>query len=127
MPGVIKKNVLRLKISVDNLEAVQTLESAQQLCGVETGSVDIKSLLPLQMVEQLSAVHKRQHEVQLLGRLEREFQRNNKRIVDLRKNRPLGKSVCDFRSRNNVSLAKCLKGVDPTSILLPVIFRVLAS
>lgn len=126
MPGVIEKNVLRLKISVDNLEAVQTLESAQQLCGVETGSVDIKPLFPLQMVEQLSAVHKRQYEVQLLGRLEREFQRNNKRIVDLRKNRPLGKRVCDFRSRDNVSLANCLEGVDPTSILLPVIFRVLA-
>lgn len=126
MPGVIEKNVLRLKISVDNLKAVQTLESAQQLCGIETGSVDIKSLFPLQMVEQLSAVHKRQYEVQLLGRLEREFQRNNKRIVDLRKNRPLGKCVCDFRSRNNVSLANCLEGVDPTSILLPVIFRVLA-
>ena len=66
MPGVIEKNILRLEIAVDDLEAVQTLESAQQLCGVETGSVDIKSLFPLQMVEQLSAVHKCQHEVQLL-------------------------------------------------------------
>lgn len=126
MSSVIEKNVLRLEISVDNLEAVQTLESAQQLCGVETGSVDIKSLLPLQMVEQLSAVHKRQHEVQLFRRLERELQRNNKWVVDLCKDRSLGKCVCDFRSRDNVSLANRLEGVDPTGILLPVIPQLLA-
>lgn len=64
--SIIEKNVLGLEISVDDLESVQTLESAQQLCGVETGSVDIESLFPLQMVEQLSTVHKCQHEVQLL-------------------------------------------------------------
>ena len=126
MPCVIEKNVLRLEIAIDDLEPVQTLESAQQLCGIETGSVDIKSLFPLQMMEQLATVHKCQHEVQLLRRLERELQWNNKWVVDLCKNRSLGKCVRDFRPRDNVSLADCLEGVDPTSILLPVIPRLLA-
>jgi hypothetical protein len=70
MSSVIEKNVLRLEISVNNLESVQTLESAQQLCGVETGSVDVESLFSLQVVEQLSTVHKCQNKIQLLRRLE---------------------------------------------------------
>ena len=64
--SVIQENVLGLQISVDDLKSMQALESAEQLCGVEAGSVNIESLFSLQMVEQLSSVHKCEDEVQLL-------------------------------------------------------------
>lgn len=53
---VIDENVLRLQVAVDDTESVQALESTQELCSVETRSVDVEALLLLEMVEELAAV-----------------------------------------------------------------------
>lgn len=65
MASIVEQNVLRFEITVDNLEAVETLKSTQQLCGVEAGTVDVEALLSLQVVEQFATVHKREYKIQL--------------------------------------------------------------
>jgi hypothetical protein len=94
--GVIDQNVFRLQITIDNLEAVQALQSAKQFGCVEARSVDIKSLLPLEVMEELSAIHKGQYQVQLLRRLERELEGHDEWIIDLRKHGSFGESVGNF-------------------------------
>lgn len=98
MSSVIEKNVLRLEVTVDDLESVETFQSAQQLRSIESRSVDIKSLFFLKMMEELATIHKCQDEIQFSWRLEREFQWHNERIVNLRKHRSLGEGVRDFGS-----------------------------
>lgn len=63
MTGIIKQDVLRFEIAVDNLESVKAFKRAKKLGGVETSSVDIKSLLSLEMVEKLSTVHKGENQI----------------------------------------------------------------
>lgn len=118
MTGIVKKDVLGLEVTVDDLESMQTLERTQQLRSIESSAVDVEALLSLQMVEQFPAVHKCQNKVKLFGRLERELQGNDERIVDLGQHRSLGESMCDFGSRDDVSLSDGLEGVDSASILL---------
>lgn len=67
MTGVIKKDILGLEITVDDLEPMQAFERTQQLRSIEPSTVDVEALFSLQVVEQLSAVHKCQNEVKLLG------------------------------------------------------------
>jgi len=45
--SVIEENVLRLEITVDDLETMKTFKCAQELRRVEAGTVDIESLLSL--------------------------------------------------------------------------------
>jgi len=117
--SVIEKDVLGLQITVDDVETVQALQSAQQFSGVEPSSVDIEPLFLLQMVEELSTVDKGQNKIQLLWRLERELQRNDEGVVDLGQNRPFGKSMRDFGSGNDVCFANGLEGVDSVRVFLP--------
>lgn len=63
MTSVVKKNVLRFQVAVNDLETMQALKRAEQLGGIETGTVDIESLLSLKVMEQLSTVHKRQDKI----------------------------------------------------------------
>lgn len=123
MTSIIEENILGLEVTVDDLEAMQAFKRTQQLCSIEPGAVDVKSLFSLQVVEQLSTVDECENKVQLLRRLEREFQGNDERIVDLCQHGSLCKGVRDFGSGNNVSLANCLQGVDSAGIFLPVLFK----
>jgi len=81
---VVDEDVLRLEIAVDDAEAVQALECAEQFGGVEAGAVDVEALLFLQMVEKLATVYESEHQVKLLRRLEGELKRHNEGVVDLR-------------------------------------------
>lgn len=65
--AVIKKDVFGLKIAIDDLEPVQALQSTKQLCCVETRTVDIETLLPLKVMEQLTTVDERQNKIQFFG------------------------------------------------------------
>jgi hypothetical protein len=56
MARVVEKNVLGLQITVNNVEAVQTLQCAEKLSGIESRTVDVEALLFLQVVEQLASV-----------------------------------------------------------------------
>ena len=49
------------------------------------------------MVEKLSAVDKSENKVELLGRLERKFERDNEGVFDLCKHRTLRESMSDLR------------------------------
>jgi len=42
---VIEQNVLRLQVTVDDVETMQALECAEELCGVESRTVNVESLL----------------------------------------------------------------------------------
>lgn len=45
MTSVIEQDVLGLQVSVNDIEAVQALESTQKFSCVETRSVDVETLL----------------------------------------------------------------------------------
>lgn len=116
--GIIEKNIFGFQVTVDDLESMQAFERTQQLRSIEPSTVYVEALLSLQVMEQLSAVYKSQNKVKLLGRLERELQGNDERIVDLGQHRSLSESMCDLRPRDDVSFSNGLEGVDPASILL---------
>jgi hypothetical protein len=65
MARVVEKNVLGLQITVNNVEAVQTLQCAKQFSSIESRTVDVEALLFLQVVEQLASVDECQNQVQL--------------------------------------------------------------
>lgn len=64
--SIVEQNVLRLKIAIDDIEPVQTFQCAHELSGVKPCSVDVESLLFLQMVEQFSSIDECKHKVQLV-------------------------------------------------------------
>jgi hypothetical protein len=63
--SVVEKNILRLQVAVDDVETMQAFQSAQELSGVETSTIDVESLLLLQMMEQLATIDESQHKVEL--------------------------------------------------------------
>jgi hypothetical protein len=63
MSSVVKKDVLGFQVAVDDLEAMQALEGAEQLGSIETSTVNVESLLSLKVMEQLSTIHKSQNKV----------------------------------------------------------------
>lgn len=71
------------------------------------------------MVEKLSAIDESQDKIQLLWRLERELERYDEGVVDLGEDGPLGESMCDFRSRDDVGFADGFEGVYAMSVFLP--------
>ena len=83
MSRIIKEDVFWFEIPVDNVETVKTFQSAKELSGIESRSIDIEALLTLQVVEKLSSIDKGQYKVELFRGLERKFERNNERIIDL--------------------------------------------
>lgn len=89
MASVVQQNILWLQVPVDHLEAMKTLERTEQFGSVEAGSVDIKALFSLEVVEQLATIDKCKDKVQLFWRLESELQRHDKWVVDLSKDRSL--------------------------------------
>lgn len=46
---------------------MQTFKGAKELGSVESGSIDIKALLSLKMMEKLSAIDKGQDKIELFG------------------------------------------------------------
>jgi hypothetical protein len=65
MARVVEKNVLGLQVTVNDVEAVQTLQCAKQLGSIESRTVDVEALLFLQVVEQLASVDECQNQVEL--------------------------------------------------------------
>ena len=70
-------------------------------------------------MEELAAVDKGQHNVELLGGLEGELHGNNERVVDLSQYRTFGKSMSNFGARDDVGFSNRLEGVDSASVALP--------
>ena len=64
------------------------------------------------MMEKLSAIDESQYEVQLFGRLEREFEGDDEWAIDLGEDGPFGQSVGDFGPRDNVGLSDGFESVD---------------
>lgn len=75
------------------------------------------------MVKQLPSINKCENEIQLLWRLERELERYNERVVDLRKNRTLGERVRNFGPINNVGFSNRFQGIYTACITFPVWFN----
>lgn len=71
-------------------------------------------------MKQLAPVDERQDEVKLLRRLEGEFQRHNKRIVDLSQNGTFGERMIDLRTRDNMGFTDSLESVNSLSVTLPI-------
>lgn len=63
MAGVIKQDILGFEIAVDDLESVKALQGTKKFGSVKAGPVDIKSLLSLKVVEELSAIDKSENKI----------------------------------------------------------------
>jgi hypothetical protein len=75
---------------------VQVLERKEQLSSIEPRAILVKLLLALQVVEQLSAVDIRQHEVELRLRLEAPLERDDERGGDPGEDEPFVQGVRYF-------------------------------
>ena len=64
------------------------------------------------MMEQLSTINESEHQVQLFGRLERKFERDNEWAIDFGEYSPFGQGMGDFRSRDDVCFPNSLECVD---------------
>ncbi len=85
MPRVVKQDILRFQVSIDDLEAMKTFEGTEKFSRVEARTSKVEALLFLEVVEQLSAIDEGKDEVELLRRLEGELERDDEGIVDLGK------------------------------------------
>ena len=120
MPSIIQQDVLGLQVTINDIEAVKMFQRAKQLGGVEPAPVLVELSFPLQVVEELAAVHETHHEVQFVGSLEGEFEGDDERVVHQSENGPLGKDVSDLSgSRGDVGFSDRLESVYPLSVLLP--------
>lgn len=108
--SVVEENVFGFEVSVDDVEAVQVFEGAEELSGVEAGAVLAEAAFTLEVVEELTAVDKGEAEVELFGVLEAEFERDNERVVDLAEDGALCEGVGDFRARHDVGFPDGLEG-----------------
>jgi hypothetical protein len=97
---------------------VQALQSAEQLCGIEAGTIHVEALFALQMVEEFAAINESEDEVELLRRLEGELEGDDEGIVDLGEDGALSEGVCYFGAGDDVRLADCLERVDTVRIFL---------
>ena len=70
MASVVEKNILRLQVAVDDVKPVQTFKSTQELSSVKPGTVDVESLLFLQMVKEFATIDESQYQIEFLWRLE---------------------------------------------------------
>lgn len=70
-------------------------------------------------MEELSTIDESQDEVELFGRLERELERYDERVVDFCQDSPLRQRMRDFRSSDDVGFPDGLQGVDPERVSLP--------
>jgi len=68
------------------------------------------------MMEQLSTIDESEDEVQLFGRLEREFERDNKWAIDFGEYGPFGQGMGDFRPRDDVCFPNSFESVDSEGI-----------
>jgi hypothetical protein len=68
--SVIKEDVLWLQITVDDIESVKAFKGTEEFSSVETGSVNVKALLLLEMMKQLTAIDESKNQVELLWGLE---------------------------------------------------------
>lgn len=83
MTRVIKQDILRLQIAINDVESVQAFQGTEQLGRVESRPIDIEALLSLQMMEELSSVDEGKDEIEFFGRLKGKLERHDERIVDL--------------------------------------------
>ena len=97
---------------------METFECAKKLCGVEACAIDIETLFALQVVKQLASIDECKYKVELLRRLEGEFERDDERVVDLCENGAFCEGVGNFGTRYNVRLTNRLERVDSVGILL---------
>lgn len=122
---------------VDDIQLVQMLQCEEQFRTVETCPLLVEGVLALQVVEQFSAINEavakvsgsvatgsyetnvREHQVQLLLRLEAELKRYDERAVDLGKDQTFCKGMCDFISRNDMCLPDSLQRVDTPCVAFP--------
>jgi hypothetical protein len=78
---LVDKNVLRLKIAVDDALEMQVLQGEDDLSGVELASVFLKAAFVGKMVKELTAVYKVHDQVEVLTVLERKVELHYKRVV----------------------------------------------
>jgi len=62
----------------------------QQLGSIVSRPRLVEFALPLQVMKKLSTIDEREHKVQLFGRLEREFERDNEWTIDFGEYSPFG-------------------------------------
>jgi hypothetical protein len=115
---VVQQNILRLEITVDHIESVQVFQCKKEFRRIESRSGLVELALSLEVVEEFSAIHKCQHEVEFLSRLERKFEGYDERAVDLGEYGALGERVCDFAARHDVRFAEGLERVDTECVAL---------
>ena len=118
MPSIVQQDVLGLQVTINDIEAVKMFQRAKQLCGIEPAPVLVELSFPLQVVEELPAVHETHHEVQFVGGLEGEFEGDDEWVVHQSENGPLSKDVSDLSgSRGDVGFSDRLESIDTLRVL----------
>lgn len=97
---------------------MQMLERNKQLGRVEPTPLLVELALPLEVMEQLSSVDKREDEVELLLGLKRELEGNDEGVVDLGEDGSLGEGVDDLGTGDDVRLSDRLQRVDSGGVAL---------
>ena len=56
MTSVVKQDVLRLEIPIDDVESMKVLECTEELCRIESTPVLVKLAFSLEVIEEFSTV-----------------------------------------------------------------------
>ena len=83
MTIAVQKQVLWLEVTVDDSRVMQRFECKKNFRSVETRALKREALLFLQMVEELSSVHKVEDKIELVLALERVVEVDKEWVVNL--------------------------------------------
>lgn len=104
-------------LPINDIEIMETFQSAQEFSRVKSWSVLIKSTLQLQMMEKLAAIDESQHQVELVRALKGKLERHDKGVSDLCQHCLFGHGMRNFWSGNDAGFAQDFHGVDTICVL----------
>ena len=115
---VVQQHVFGLEVAVDDVHLVQVLEREHDLRDVEAAARLVELALAAQVEEELAARAVVEHEVELVGRLERVVEPDDERVHDAAEHVALRLGVLDLVALDDVGLLQHLHRVDAARVAL---------
>ena len=81
--SLVQQNVLRLQISVDNVQTVEVAEGGDDLCEVEDGSVEVESSIAAKIRKEFPATNEWSDQIEMMSVNTPPGQLDQERMIDL--------------------------------------------
>ena len=109
--SLVQQNVLRLQISVDNVQTVEVAEGGDDLGEVEDGSVEVESSIAAKIREEFPATNEWSNKIEMMSVNTPPGQLDQERMIDLLQDLLLVLDMLHLLVLNHVLQGQDLHGV----------------